>query len=201
VIPTPARRYASRIRTHVRRITYRMRRPSRGGLRLHLGCGTEYWPGYVNVDASPLSKADLCMSFTDLRSAFADGSLEEVAMIHSLSYLRLWEARDLFRDLSRLLAPGGRVVIELPDVAKCARALIDAGSAAPDRYHEAIRGIYAFDDSWIAGRVAHDTYAFGWSAWHLKSELEQAGFHNVVELDPRTHEQRLWRDIRIEAVR
>lgn len=167
-------------------------------LKLHLGCGTEHLDGYVNIDNNPHAAADLYMDFLQLQRIFAPESVAEVVMIHSLSYLNLWQARDLFRQLYQLLEPHGKLVIELPDCTKCARRILEAGQSDTD-YLEAVRGFYAFDLEQINRREAYKPYAFGWSSWHLKKELEDAGFGDVTLLAPQTHGPRPWRDIRVEA--
>lgn len=174
--------------------------PPDGKTRLHLGCGQDYWSGYVNIDSSPNAESDLCADFLGLRAHFADGSVAEVAMIHSLGYLRLWQARELFADLHRILEPGGRLTVELPDLAKCAAKALESEQDVPS-YIEAVRGLYAFGMDQIESREMFTPYAFGWSAWHLRRELELAGFRDVRVLEPRTHGPRPWRDSRIEAVK
>ncbi len=195
-----ARALARGIVRRLRRAAYRVRRTASRPLRLHLGCGGEHWRGYVNIDADPSANSDLRLDFIDIESAFPPATVAEVVMIHSLSYLRLWEARDLLAALGRLLEPGGRLVIEVPDLSKCARrALETEGDVAG--YLEAVRGLYAFDLDQIARRAAFVPYAFGWSSWHLTLELERAGFRDVCVRDPQTHDGRVWRDTRIEAVK
>ena len=108
-------------------------------VRLHLGCGRDYWAGYVNVDMSFNSGCDLQMDFTKVGEIYPANSVTEVALIHSLSYLRLWQARDLFADLYRILEPGGVVVIELPDLGKCAQKALEC-RASEAEYLEAVRG-------------------------------------------------------------
>jgi hypothetical protein len=169
-------------------------------LRLHLGCGAEYWPGYVNVDADPAARCDVRLDFTRVGAVFAAGSVVEVAMMHSLSYLRLWQARDLFRVLHRLMAPGGRLAIELPDLAKCARRAME-NEGRLDEYLEGVRGLYAFSIHESDQRHRYTPYAFGWTAWHLRHELEQAGFRDIRECPAQTHDLTGIRDIRVEAVK
>lgn len=171
-----------------------------GKVRLHLGCGGDYWPGYVNIDLSPNGVCDLQMDFTKIGDIYPSNSVTEVALIHSLSYLRLWQARDLFADLYRILEPGGVVVIELPDLGKCARKALECKTSKAE-YLEAVRGLYAFDMEQIKGKEMFTPYAFGWSGWHLEQELSEAGFCHIIVTDPKTHEQRLWRDTRIEAIK
>ncbi len=173
---------------------------SDGKLRLHLGCGADYWPGYVNVDASPTAECDLQLDFSRIGEVYSEKTVTEVAMIHSLSYLRLWQARELLADLYIMLEPGGRLIIESPDLSKCAlRALDNEGDL--ETYLEAVRGLYAFGMDQIERRELFTPYSFGWSSWHLTQELEQVGFRKVVLCKPQTHERRLWRDIRVEATK
>jgi hypothetical protein len=167
-------------------------------VRLHLGCGQDYWSGYVNVDISTDSLSDLCMDFSRIGELYSQDFVAEVVMIHSLSYLRLWQARDFFFEMYRILEPGGRIIIEFPDLAKCAKkALASEGNI--DEYLEAVRGLYAFGLDQISHREMFTPYAFGWSSWHIKQELESAGFIDITISAPQTHENRVWRDTRIEA--
>jgi hypothetical protein len=169
------------------------------GVKLHLGCGSDLWPGYVNVDRDPASGADIVSDFLEIDRHFGPGSVAEVSMIHSLSYLNLWQARDLFAKFHRIVVGGGRIIIELPDIGKCADRLL-ASAGAPGDYLEAVRGIYAFDLGQISRREAYTPYAFGWTGWHLKEELEDAGFTNVALRAPQTHGHP-WRDVRVEATK
>ncbi len=187
----------------VRRLRLRRRLPATlrdGKLRLHLGCGGDYWPGYVNVDADRSAVCDLRLDFTRIADVYASGSVAEVALIHSLSYLSLWQARQLLATLHDLLEPGGRLIIELPDLAKCARVALDHEHDLA-QYLEGVRGLYAFDPGQIERCEKYTPYAFGWTAWHLVEELRSAGFCEIRVLDPQTHGPRPWRDVRIEAVK
>lgn len=170
-----------------------------GALKLHLGCGNELWPGYVNVDRDPASRADIVADFLEIDRFLAPDTVAEVCMIHSLSYLNLWQARDLFLQLHKLIINGGQLIIELPDIGKCAEKLLRSNGDLSD-YLEGVRGFYAFDLGQIAKRIAYSPYAFGWSGWHLQQELEDAGFGNVRQLPPQTHGHP-WRDVRVEALK
>ena len=169
-------------------------------LRLHLGCGHEHWKGWINVDISADSAADIVVDFREIKNYFEQGTIDEIVMIHSISYLRLWEARELLTDLWSILKKSGRLILEFPDIAKCAENLIRSEGNIPE-YLEAVRGIYAFGMDQITRREKFITYAFGWAAWHIKYELEVAGFSAVQIKDPQTHDQMIWRDTRIEAIK
>ena len=182
----------------IRRMLYAPPLSSNAEIRLHLGCGNDYWPGYVNIDIDPNSACDVQMDIMRIGENYPANSVTEISLIHSLSYLRLWQARDLFATLYQILKPGGFVVIEFPDVSKCARKALESKEARTE-YMEAVRGLYAFDMEQIARKEMFIPYAFGWSGWHLEQELKEAGFRKIAISDPTTHGQRLWRDTRVEA--
>ena len=173
---------------------------SHSPLRLNLGCGSEHMNGWVNIDVSANTVADFLMDFKELKNIFKPASVDEIMMIHSISYLRLWEAQDLFGDVYSLLKFGGKYILEFPDIVKCSAHLLKHENNI-EEYLEGVRGIYAFGIHQIARKENFYTYAFGWSSWHIKHELLHAGFVSVEIRDPETHNQLLWRDTRIEAIK
>jgi hypothetical protein len=168
-------------------------------IKLNLGCGPMHLGDYINIDGDTRACADFYMDFDELGDAFASDSVKEILMIHSLSYLNLWQARNFFRVAYRLLRRGGELVIELPSIEKCATHLLASQGDLP-AYLEGVRGIYAFDMTEISNQIPFTPYSFGWSAWHLEQELRVAGFDRFVIADPHFHDQP-WRDFRIEATK
>ena len=168
-------------------------------IKLNLGCGPMHLDGYINIDGDRRACADFYMDFDELGDAFSAGSAREILMIHSLSYLNLWQARNFFRVAHHLLTADGRLVIELPSIEKCATHLLESKDDLP-AYLEGVRGVYAFDLTEITNQIAFTPYSFGWSAWHLEQELRDASFSKTVVTEPQFHEQP-WRDIRVEATK
>jgi len=170
------------------------------GAKVNLGCGQQYLEGWVNVDSNPGVTTDLACDFRELPQYFPPGSLAVIQMIHSISYLRYWEAQDFFRGVHTLLQPKGCLILEFPDIEKCARRIrFCHGELGP--YLEAVRAIYAFDLDQIRCRESYIPYHFGWSAWHINEELRQAGFSRIRIRQPQTHGPRFWRDTRVEAIK
>ncbi|MBS0205661.1 MAG: hypothetical protein JSS49_22395 [Planctomycetes bacterium] len=155
----------------------------------------------VNVDVDEGVSPDIHLDFIVACRRFPTGSVAHVEMCHSLGYVRLWEARELFAEVYRILCEKGTFVIELPDIGKCAAEMINTSGRDFDQYLEAVRGCYAFDIEQIAKKVQYHPYLFGWSAWHLLRELRLAGFTDAVEGPPRTHGPRFWRDVRVECTK
>jgi hypothetical protein len=171
---------------------------SNAPIKLNLGCGEMYIKGWVNIDIDPNVKSDLCCDLLSIKNHFNPGMVAEIMLLHSVSYLRLWEARIFFKDIYTLLIPGGKLILEFPDIAKCAHAIIDNESKI-DQYLESVRAYYAFDMDQIKRKDKYQPYAFGWSAWHISHELKNIGFREVLIEEPLTHGPRIWRDSRIEV--
>jgi predicted SAM-dependent methyltransferase len=94
------------------------------GLRLHLGSGDVIKPGWVNVDLHPAADVRV-----DVRRPwpFADGSAAEVYAEHLFEHLA-WpgEADHFLAEARRVLAPGGRLRLSVPDLGRHIRAYVEA---------------------------------------------------------------------------
>jgi hypothetical protein len=168
-------------------------------LKLHLGCGTVYLKNYVNIDVSADSVADVVSDFREIYKLYPSGSVSEILLVHSISYLRLWEALDFFRDCFLLLKDDGLLILEFPDLEKCASLILESKNDK-NNYIEAVRGIYAFDLLQIQKKENFHTYAFGWSSWHIREELIKIGFKRVDCKEVFFHNHK-WRDTRVEATK
>jgi len=80
--------------------------------KLNLGCGVFPKTGYINVDISPRSKADVVHDLTIFPYPFEDESFGIIEADHVLEHLQ-----DVFaamRELHRILKRGGRLVVRVP---------------------------------------------------------------------------------------
>ena len=170
---------------------------------LHIGSGHDYLNDFLNIDASKLAKADVYMDMRKLNKYCIPGSVNQIKMIHVLSYLRYWEAIDFLTDCYRLLKKDGKIIIEIPDMHKLSHEIVNIHSIEneTDRkmYFECLRAVYAFNMTQIEQKKHFNTYAFGWSAMHLEYELKKIGFKQIDILTPICHDKLPWRDFRIEA--
>ena len=169
------------------------------GLKLNLGCGNLYKNDWINIDIDKTVRTDICSDFMSFHNNFKRQSVKAISMIHSISYLNLWEARLFFKNVNDLLINGGVLELEFPDAVKCSMVL--ARTKNPKKYIEAVRGLYAFDLEQVNNMVNYEPYSFGWTAWFIQLELESAGFRIIKVLRPLTHGKKNWRDIRIIAVK
>jgi predicted SAM-dependent methyltransferase len=84
------------------------------GLKLHLGCGSRVTPGWVNVDSYEQPGLDLRWDLRDALPVDA-GAADLVYSEHVLEHLDFDDARALIRDIFRVLSPGGRLRLGVPD--------------------------------------------------------------------------------------
>jgi predicted SAM-dependent methyltransferase len=94
-------------------------------LLLHLGSGTRYKDGWVNVDLAgdPVDLAWNLARPLPMPAACASGVFSE----HVLEHLPFEAGLGLLREAHRVLRPGGIVRIVVPDAGKLLRSYVDGG--------------------------------------------------------------------------
>jgi ubiquinone/menaquinone biosynthesis C-methylase UbiE len=85
------------------------------GVKIHLGCGERYFPGWVHVDVRLFEHVDhVC----DIRSLpFPDGHADLLYACQVLEYFDREEAVDVLTEWKRVLRPGGVLRLSVPDFA------------------------------------------------------------------------------------
>jgi SAM-dependent methyltransferase len=88
-------------------------------LKVHLGCWHRYIPEFVHVDLCDMPHIDYKSSI-DRLPFLEDGSVELIYCSHALEYFDRKEAVQVLAEWRRVLRPGGRLRLAVPDF----RALI-----------------------------------------------------------------------------
>jgi hypothetical protein len=144
---------------------------------LHVGCGRERLPGWVNIDAQDLPGVDLVadvtrgLQFTDCGAVFAE---------HFLEHLPIEQALDFLVEAHRALAPDGWLRLSTPNLEWVLAAVYDRRFSREGRLRSALavnRGFYAWG------------HRFLWDRCLLEEALAACGFsplrwcsHGVSEL-------------------
>jgi spore maturation protein CgeB/predicted SAM-dependent methyltransferase len=81
-------------------------------LKLHLGCGNNLLPGYVNIDKYN-RQGDRLMDAGQLD--YTDGSVSEILTSHMIEHVPLSEFQAMLLQWKRVLRPGGRLTIRCPN--------------------------------------------------------------------------------------
>lgn len=168
-------------------------------MKLHVCCGKRYLEGWVNIDVvSPAGGKRAPDMLADARAIpLADGCASEIMCIHGFEHFYRWEVDALAAEWKRLLKPGGRLVLELPDLLKCCQNILrGADASAKNENQFGLWGLYG-DDTLRDPFMCH---RWGWSPKSLAKFLKSHGFTNITEAATQWHPAgREHRDMRIEA--
>lgn len=98
-------------------------------LNLNVGCGHVRIPGHVGVDRYPAPAVDVRADILSL--PFPDGSADSVRLDHALEHLPYRKAPTAVVEMARVLKPGGRLRVGVPDMRGVAEAYLAADAAEP----------------------------------------------------------------------
>ena len=122
---------------------------------------------------------------------FDDDSVDAAMAIHVLEHIQRWEARDTLVEWRRVLKPGAKLAIELPELSRCCRNVLDNPDA---RY--GVWGLFG-DPSYKNELMTHK---WCWGESELVKELRAVGF-KVKVARPIWHGKKSNRDIRVECLK
>jgi predicted SAM-dependent methyltransferase len=137
-------------------------------MKLNLGCGADFRPGWLNVDCRrlyPEGPEFLCCDLLALDGRVADGSAGRILARDVLEHLPWREVDALLVVLGRKLRPGGVLALRVPDGEAIARAY--AGGALTG--HQAQQQIFGDQG------IPEDTRRSLWSGAEVRRRLEMVG--------------------------
>lgn len=164
-------------------------------VKLNIGSGKKRLPGFTNVDAVARDGVDIVATADSI--PLPDASVEEILACHIIEHALPWDVPPILAEWHRLLAPGGLLVMEQPDLIKCCQNLIDGVQGRhPDQM--GLWGIFG-DDRLKDPYMLH---RFGYTFASLSKLVAAAGFVNIEEARTLFHRTgRDNRDFRLEARR
>lgn len=136
-------------------------------VRINLGSGERYQPGWLNVDLYA-KRADVRQ---DIRTVcFPENYADEIQAIHVIEHVNRAEGEQLIEKCAGWLKPGGRLVIETPDREKCLRLL----------KHQRTRWRLMGAKGLFGGRSGDKAFKLQWHNWLLAWSRSGVHFEGVT---------------------
>jgi predicted SAM-dependent methyltransferase len=151
-------------------------------LRLHLGCGRRYIPGFVHVDLADFPHIDHRHDISTL-PMFSDGSADLIYVCHAFEYFDRVQAPAVLGEWRRALRVGGVLRLAVPDLEALARIYLKTGDLGLILGPVYGRIVIATPGG---EQVAH--HRTGYDLASLTEVLVSAGFRDVRRYDWRETE-------------
>lgn len=170
-------------------------------VRLNLGCGDKILPGYVNVDvveARAGMKPDVICDLHDL-APFETASADEILSVHVVEHFWRWEVRDVLREWVRVLKPGGKMIVECPNIQSACETFLENPEQFSREDQNGQRTMWVFygDPRWKDPLMIH---RWGYTPESLKALLSEVGLADVRQ-EPAQFKLREPRDMRVVGVK
>ena len=153
--------------------------------KLQLGAGGNDPKGWLNTDIEPTSN-EVYLDATK-RYPFPDGSFQYVFSEHVIEHVP-WEAGvAMLKECYRVLAPGGKVRVVTPNLAKFVQLLTESADADAQRFIAAKLRFHVWPESPVTGAYIFNRQVRDWGhqflydSATLRKTLELAGFKQITE--------------------
>ena len=170
-------------------------------MKLNLGCGDKILPGYVNVDVAPSRAGKTPDVLCNLRRllAFEDGVAEEVLSVHVVEHFWRWEVVDVLREWVRVLKPGGKMILECPNLlSACQQFLADPeASSGPGAEGQRTMWVFYGDPAWRDPLMVH---RWGYTPKSLAGVMSEADLRDIRQ-EPAQFKLREPRDMRLVGIK
>lgn len=143
-------------------------------LKLHLGCGKKFIPGFCHIDIIPGENIDY-VSKIDKLTFIDDNSVDLIYASHVLEHFGRWEYKNVLKDWYRLLKKGGTLRLSVPDFGACVQVYNASGLE---------NGLTGLVGLFVGGqRNKYDYHKMIFDRSTLKDALFDVGFVNVNAWD------------------
>ena len=145
-------------------------------MKLHLGCGKRFIPGFVHVDAVDYPHVDHVATIDNL-SFIPDNSVDVIYNCHVLEHFKRRDVERVLREWFRVLKPRGVLRISVPDFA----SLCEVYRKDQD-LNLVIGALFGRQD--YLYNIHYNVFDFS----SLSDQLRKAGFVDVARYDWRSTE-------------
>jgi predicted SAM-dependent methyltransferase len=173
--------------------------------KLHIGCGRNVLPGWLNMDALPLLPDVLYLDATR-RFSFKDAAFDYIFSEHMIEHISYHHGLNMLAECRRVLQPFGKIRISTPDLNFLFNLYRDDKSELQQRY------IKWSTRAFTNGTVPEDNplfvinhfvrswgHRFIYDEKTLREAMQNTGFTNIVRCDLQESENPALRNLENEA--
>ena len=136
-------------------------------IKLNLGCGIYYKPGYVNIDLEEREIADVVLDIALL--PYEDNSVDVIEASHIIEHFDIIHIPYLLSEWYRVLKPGGELIVETPDLFS---SVIKLRFSKFKKQISSLKFLFGVD---FLGNI----HKMGFTSSFLRKILSRAGFTNI----------------------
>lgn len=140
-------------------------------LLINLGSGQRpFGPGWTNVDCNPRWNPDVVVDGSSM-PMFADASADMIVLHHVLEHFGCGEGLGMLRECYRILSPGGRLIVTVPDMRMLVKGWITS-KISDQIYFTNVYGAYMGEEA--------DRHKWGFTWTSLEEQLREASRWDAV---------------------
>jgi GT2 family glycosyltransferase len=145
-------------------------------IKLNLGSGGVEIPGFLSIDKFD-ARANILMDIENLD--LPDNSVEEIMALHIWEHLNPYHSMDNLRKWLRILKPGGKLIMEMPDVEQLCKRFVTANTGERYGILNAVHG--SVNTTGVGGPDnITSPHLFSWFPDSIRDHLQNSGFVNIT---------------------
>jgi GT2 family glycosyltransferase len=144
-------------------------------IKLNLGSGGIEYPGFLSVDLHD-RRATIIMDATKID--FEENSVSEIMASHLFEHISPFKALDTLKLWNKVLKPGGRLVMEMPDMENLCKKFLESNTGQRYGVCTAIYGAVNTSDSGDPNEIS-SPHLYGWWPQSIADHLYNAGFIDI----------------------